>query len=292
MQANSAELRDGCRSFSVDDLLANTSFAAALRDAALELLAIHRTAPRVVRYVADLQKWLLSQATLAMHFEHKLNPSCPPVTVSNLRKFLVENHVASHNTAIAHLKEMAHYKLFEPAENADRRTNAMQAAAHTEQLIRQWLDGHLRSLDSIDAGNRYQWSKADPTILFRAQPQIARRLFHHPDWYSPPESITLFVKSESGSNILHDLMSRVPPTADVAERSWIGAVSARLAAADYLISRTHTGRILATAQSKALLGWETATKSGDCWVSANLVLDYRRWQAVKFSVISHVFADI
>src|SRR5262245_8099341 len=118
MHADSAKLRDRCRAFSIDDLLADSSFAAALRDAALELLAIHRTAPRVVRYVADLQKWLLSQATLAMHFERKLNPSCPPVTVSNLRKFLAENHVASHNTAIAHLKEMAHYKLFEPVENA------------------------------------------------------------------------------------------------------------------------------------------------------------------------------
>lgn len=272
--------------------MADTSFAAALRDAALELLAIHRTAPRVVRYVADLQKWLLSQAALAMHFERKLNPSCPPVTVSNLAKFLVENRVASHNTAVSLLKEMAHYKLFEPVESRDRRTNAMQAAAHTEQLIRQWLDGHLRSLDSMDGGDRYHRSRADPTILFRAQPRITRRLFHHPGWYNPPESIALFVKSESGSNILHDLMSRVPATADVGERMWIGAVSARLAADDYLISVSHAGRLLATAQSKGLLGWETARKSGDCWISVRLVLDYRRWQAVKFSVISEVLADI
>ncbi|MBB5577941.1 hypothetical protein GGD50_006597, partial [Rhizobium paranaense] len=95
MHANSAQLRDRCRSFSVDDLLADASFAAALRDAALELLTIHRTAPRVVRYVADLQKWLLSQATLAMHFERKFNPSCPPVTVSNLRGCLKKRWVIS-----------------------------------------------------------------------------------------------------------------------------------------------------------------------------------------------------
>ncbi|MEZ2130786.1 MULTISPECIES: hypothetical protein [unclassified Sinorhizobium] len=272
--------------------MADPSFAAALRDAALELLAIHHTAPRVVRYVADLQKWLLSQAALAMHFERKINPSCPPVTVSSLAKFLVENRVASHNTAVSLLKEMAHYKLFEPVESRDRRTNAMQAAAHAEQLIRRWLDGHLRSLDSMDAGDRYHRSQVDPTILFRAQPQIARRLFHHPGWYSPPESIALFVKSESGSNILHDLMSRVPATADLGERLWIGAVSARLAADNYVISRSHAGRLLATAQSKELLGWETVKRSGDCWVSVKLVLDYRRWQAVKFSVISEVLAEI
>jgi len=292
MHSDPASLRNGCRYFSVDDLMADASFAAALRDAALELLAIHRRAPRVVRYVADLQKWLLSQATLAMHFERKLNPACPPVTASNLAKFLVENRIASHNTAVSHLKEMAHYKLFEPVETSDRRTNAMQATAYTEQLIRQWFDGHLRSLDGMDAGDRHYRSEADPTILFRGQPRIARRLFHHPDWYSPPESIALFVKSESGSNILHDLMSRVPSTPDVDERLWIGVVSARLTAADYVISRSHAGRLLTAAQSAGLLGWEAAKKSGDCWISAKLVLDYRRWQAVKFSVISEVFANI
>ncbi|MBB3457946.1 hypothetical protein FHT86_006271, partial [Rhizobium sp. BK313] len=56
--------------------------------------------------------------------------------------------------------------------------------------------------------------------------------------------------------------------------------------------RSHAGRLLTAAQSKGLLGWEAAKKSGDCWISTKLVLDYRRWQAVKFSVISEVFANI
>lgn len=32
--------------------------------------------------------------------------------------------------------------------------------------------------------------------------------------------------------------------------------------------------------------------SGDCWISAKFALDYRRWQATKFAVISEVIADI
>ncbi|MEF0943065.1 hypothetical protein [Rhizobium sp. BR 362] len=204
----------------------------------------------------------------------------------------MENRIASHNTAISHLKEMAHYGLFEPVETTDRRASPLQATAYAEQLIRQWFDGHLRSLDSMDGGDRYRRSEADPTILFRAQPQVARRLFNHSDWSRPPETIALFVKSESGSNILHDLMSRVPLTQATGERVWVGAVSARVAATEYVISRSHAGRMLAAAEEKGLLGWEPAKKSGDCWISTQLVLDYRRWQAVKFSVISEVLANI
>ncbi|WFU11615.1 hypothetical protein QA646_24820 (plasmid) [Rhizobium sp. CB3090] len=290
--SDSAPFSNECRSFSVDDLMVDPSFAAALREAALELLAIHQTAPRVVRYVADLQKWLLSQAALALHFERKLNPSYPPLTASNLAKFLLENRIASPNTAISHLKELAHYKLFEPMETTDRRARALQATAYAEQLIRQWFDGHLRSLDSMDAGDRYRRSEANPTILFRAQPRVARRLFNHPDWYKPPETVALFVKSESGSNILHDLMSRVPLLAATGERVWVGALAARFAATEYVISRSHAGRMLAAAEHQGLLGWEAAKRSGHCWISAKLVLDYRRWQAQKFSIISEVFAKM
>ncbi|ARO28593.1 hypothetical protein NXC14_CH00590 [Rhizobium sp. NXC14] len=272
--------------------MADASFAAALRESASELLAIHRRAPRIVRYVADLQKWLLSQAALALHFERKLNPSCPPLTASNLAKFLVENHIASHNTVVSHMKEMAYYKLFEPVETTDRRAKPLQASAYAEALIRQWFEGHLRSLDGMDAGDRCRWSEADETILYRAQPRIARRLFNHPDWYSPPESIALFVRSESGSNILHDLMSRVPLPPVVGERTWVGDVSAQLTAAEYVISRSHASRLLAAARTQGLLGWQATQMSGDCWISARFVLDYRRWQATKFSVISEVLASI
>ncbi|MBX5043461.1 hypothetical protein HJB51_26260 [Rhizobium lentis] len=272
--------------------MANASFAAALRESALDLLAIHHRAPRIVRYVADLQKWLLSQAALALHFERKLDPSCPALTAANLGKFLDENHIASHNTAVSHLKEMAHYKLLEPAQTTDRRANPLQASAYAESLIRQWFEGHLRSLDGMDAGDRYRRSQEDETILYRAQPRIARRLFNDPDWYSPPDSIALFARSESGSNILHDLMSRVPLAPVLGERTWVGDVSARLIAVEYVISRSHAGRLLAAAQNQGLLGWEASQMSGECWISAKFVLDYRRWQATKFSVVSEVFASI
>jgi hypothetical protein len=87
-------------------------------------------------------------------------------------------------------------------------------------------------------------------------------------------------------------MARVPLAPFLEERTWVGEVSARLTAAEFVISRSHAGRLLAAAQKQGLLGWETSQKSGDCWISAKFVLDYRRWQAAKFSVISEVMANI
>lgn len=42
-----------------------STFFAVLREAAEELIAMHDVAPRVVCYVASMQKWLITQAIVA-----------------------------------------------------------------------------------------------------------------------------------------------------------------------------------------------------------------------------------
>ena len=59
-------------------------FFAVLRDAAEQLLAMHDAAPRVVRYVASMQKWLITQAIVALHFERKHDETRPPLTAGSL----------------------------------------------------------------------------------------------------------------------------------------------------------------------------------------------------------------
>ena len=41
-------------------------------------------APRVVRYVASMQKWLITQAIVALHFERKYDEARPPLTAGSL----------------------------------------------------------------------------------------------------------------------------------------------------------------------------------------------------------------
>lgn len=274
--------------YSVDRLLADSRFQDCLVFSAAELLATHREIPREVRYLSDLQKWLLSQATLALHFEHRLDPARPPISPSNLLRFLADTPIASRNTVLAFLAEMRQYGLVEPLANTDRRQRVFVARPHTEDLIRRWYCTHLEALDRMDGAGRAERLRAAPDLILLAQAHMARLLLSAQGWCRPPNAVGLFTRAEAGSNILHDIAARAPWHLPET-RVWIGPVTSSGIAGRYLISQSHTARILARARDEGLIGWALAGNRGDCWVSPDLVLAYRRWQALKFSAISEAF---
>lgn len=274
----------------VQAVLDREQFGEALRDVALRLVEMHDVAPRIVRYTANLQKWLLTQAILTLHFEHKTDANRPGLTAAKLVDFFVANNVASRNTAVAHLAEMRSYRLLLDAEWAgDKRLRPLTVAETAEDLIRQWFDGHLKSLDRLDGGTRYQRSVADPSLMHFAQPRMTRRLFDEPGWCSPPESVATFVWTESGSNILHDLIARLPKGELGSGQIPIGALRISEITGRYIISKSHAQRVFARARDLGFVGWQKPGNRGDLWVSFDLVSDYRRWQAVKFAALEEAF---
>jgi hypothetical protein len=143
------------------------AFFAVLRDAAKELLAMHDVAPRVVRYVASMQKWLITQAIIALHFERKHDETRPPLTAGSLIEFFAAELPFSKNTLTAHLAEMGAYGLLVPQESKDRRvtsTGSMEAierpvSAATSACLRAsipWLFGPL-FLIRIGRSRRRAW---------------------------------------------------------------------------------------------------------------------------------------
>lgn len=274
----------------VEAILEREQFGEALRDLALRLVAMHDIAPRIVRYTASLQKWLLTQAILTLCFEHKIDGSRPGLTAAKLVDFFVESNIASRNTAVAHLAEMRSYKLLLDAEWAgDKRLRPLILSETAEDLIRQWFDGHLKSLDRLDGGRRHHLSMAEPSLLYFAHPRATRRLFEEPAWCSPPESVATFVRTESGSNILHDLIARLPEEELPQGRITIGTLRISEITSRYIISNSHAQRVFARARDLAVLGWQGPGNRGDLWVSSQLVSDYRRWQAVKFAALEEAF---
>lgn len=278
-----------------DELLAQPRFHECLTTSVESLLATHREIPREVRYLADLRKWLLSQATFVLHFEHKSDPTCPPISPSALLRLLSgtaiasrNTVIASRNTVIAFLGELGYYRLIEPAAAGDRRRKAFVAPPHSEDLIRRWYGTHLHALDVMDGGARAAALDASPHLIDRAQPAMARLLLADAGWYDPPCSVGLFTRAESGSNVIHDLVSRAPWRWG-GERVPVGPVSSNGISGRYLISQSHTARILARARDAGLIGWDRPGNRGDCWVSPQLVEDYRRWQALKFAAVSKSF---
>jgi hypothetical protein len=276
--------------YSAPQLAALARFPLGLSQAAQELLEIHRTIPREVRYVADVQKFILSQAAMALHYEHVLDRHVPGLTPSHLLKFLGDKPIASKNTILAFLMEMRHYRFVEAIETADRRSRAFRATPHTEELMRIYFDIHLRALDAIDGGTRHAISLADPGFLHIAQPRFARLMLLAESWWSPPKTIAAFVKSDSGSSVVHDLVSRVTGHEIGSEPINVGRVSPTEVAKRYVVSQTHTVRLFARARSDGLISWEKNISRGDCWVSPELVRAYRLWAAMKFAAMSEAVA--
>ncbi|OJF92564.1 hypothetical protein [Pararhizobium antarcticum] len=265
-------------------------FFAVLRDAAKELLAMHDVSPRVVRYVASMQKWLITQVIVALHFERQQNEACPPLTVGLLIDFFAEQALFSRNTLAAHVAEMRAYGLLVQRESKDKRVRPLQLSVHGEALIGRWLESHLTALDRLDGGHRSSRLASDERQLRCIHPLAVRRLVLDPDWSRPPASIDMFVRTESGSNILHELICKLPAELrDIDHPVCIGPLHASEISTRHTLSRGHVQRVIARAKSEGLLIWSLAGNRGDLLVSHTLLQDYVRWQSIKFKAIAVAF---
>lgn len=235
---------------------------------------------------------MLSQLTIALHFEHRRDPACPPISPGNLVRAIGSTGIASRNTIHAFLMEMRSRRFVVPLASADRRQRAVRATQLSEDLIRRYFDIHLRALDIIDGGARFALSCRHPHLLHQAQPRFTRQLLEQRDWYRPPPGIAKFVRSDSGSSVLHDLVKDVPSLlSDMNSPIWIGKVSPNWFSSRYRISRTHVARLFGVAREAGLIGWANKSNRGECWISPRLAHDYRRWQAIKLAAVSQAFYE-
>lgn len=277
-------------SFGSAELVADPRFRICLSASATELLATHGEIPREVRYVADLQKWLLSQATLALHFRHQTDPLAPQLSPSALLRSLEGTGVASRNTISAFLQEMVHYGLAAPCPSPDRRQRSLIATPLAEALISRWTSTHITALDRIDQGTRAAFLAENPAMIRDIQPRMTQLLLADAAWLQPKASVGLFTHANQGSNLLHHILSHLPWDITT-EWVAVGRITARDLAAHYLISQTHIARLLHSAEQAGLLRWPDPDRRGPCEAAAHLVQDYRAWQAAKFAALSTAFKE-
>jgi hypothetical protein len=265
----------------------NATFIDVLRDAAQKLLAMHDVAPRVVRYVASMQKWLITQAIVVIHYERASDETRPELTAKSLIEFFAENPMFSKNTLTAHLAEMRAYGLLVDSQARDKRSKPLRLSDYAETMINQWLTSHLEALDHLDNGDRMSRFGNRTDLLARLHPIAVRSLIFDPQWAYPPESVDLFVRTESGSNILHDLICRLPHAlCEGGEPVPLGAVRASEVSRRHTLSRGHVQRVFARAKAEGLLAWSLPDNRGELSVSQDLVRDYAYWQAIKFRAIA------
>jgi hypothetical protein len=226
----------------------------------------------------------------ALHFEHKTDPTAPPLTPKKLLTELAGTGIASRNTIQSFLRETTRIKLTDPPKNGTRRQHATQVSAKSEKLMQVYIDIHLRTLDTIDGSGRSKYLNDNPAFLHVLQPSFARHICMTPAWYDPPTSIKCFTSSVSGSSILHDLvLSTQTSTPDQDGYFWVGPISAGELATRYHVSLAHISRMLLKAQKAGGIGWEKEARRDSCWLSADLRDAYLLWQAEKLAALSHAY---
>jgi hypothetical protein len=271
----------------------NPTYLSILRDAAHKLLAMHDVAPRVVRYVASMQKWLITQAIVVIHYESTRGGSHPSLTAKSLIDFFAEQPLFSKNTLSAHLAEMRAYGLLVDQQTRDKRAKPLRLSDYAETMINQWLVSHLEALDQLDGVDRIARTACKAEALSRIHPVAVRRLIFDPRWAHPPENVDIFVRTESGSNILHDLICRLPLNPEKGNQPIsLGSVRASEVSTRHTLSRGHVQRVFARAKDKGLLIWSLPGNRGELSVSQDLVRDYAEWQAIKFRAIAQAFDEV
>lgn len=296
------------KTYGVADLLAHPHFSDCLVRTTGNLMAARDAHPIELRYLADLQRWMLTQAALVLHFEHLRDADKPPISPVALLALLQGTGIASRNTTLSFLAEARHYGLLQPIPATDRRRHDHVATEKVVALFGLWFEPQLGALDALDHGTRQSLLHRFPQAMALAQPLMARHILRQRGWTHPARGVAIFAGAVSGSNILHDIVALALMSGFAREegrgnvrdgrpidrsgrgRFWIGPITSTGIAARYLISQSHASRLLARARAAGLMGWASRGSRGECWVSDGLVRDYRVWQAIKFRAISVGFA--
>ena len=252
------------------------------------LLRIHKQMPREVRYVADVRRWILTHAALLLHFQHRVDPSAPPLTATNLYSLVEQSSMVSPNTVTSYLKEIQNFGYIEAIPSQDGRVRAYRMSAFSEQMFHVYLSVNLQALDQIDGAGRSEVTRTTPEILNYMHPVFAGLMLRDSFLSAPPQSIAQLVSTTVGISILNEMTRSVTASpADGAQRIEIALDSASAMAQRYGVSRGNVARLLKKVELENDFG--KTGKSG--WISARLVRDYHQWQACKFAHVSAAYVE-
>ncbi|SIQ09888.1 hypothetical protein SAMN05880582_101723 [Rhizobium sp. RU20A] len=285
----------GSAAIRLDDpavIAAHPGFPRELQAIGQALTAIHDRAPQMVRYMASMQRWLLTQSLFALHLARDPGEPLTGITAARLQEIAIRTGAASRNTAAAHLAELiAHKMVSDVPDPGTKRSRPLVLTAESEAAMRLWFRAHIASLDRLDGKERVRAFDARPDALFTAAHQrAAAKLIADPAWHTPPPAVGAFVWTDCGSNVLHDLFSSLPATvAPTAGRVPLGPYALSALAERYRLSLTSVRRLFHKAEKLGVLSWEGATRNRRLWISKDFIDEHAGWQAVKFAAIAEAF---
>lgn len=273
--------------YSYDELVAHPLLLGAIRTLARNLRAAYHDNPRIARLLSAHQKWLMTQAGMALNLES----GSSGFTVAQVRDLVTQNGVASRNTVQNYLDQLEIYRYIEKVPPVSVRPRRYRATAVSEQSIFMWYLANLSALDGLDGGIRAAQMMARPELIALAQPRAARKCLQDRSWVEPPERVGLFLWTEAGALVMDDFISRIEDADRQCDRIDIGFVDARAMSAEFMMSRTHLQRLLNKAAEQGTMGWHDESLRSGMWFSRDFLDEYCRWQAIKFKYVNDAFAD-
>jgi hypothetical protein len=270
--------------YTAEKLAADDNFLAAIIHCANQMLAIYRESPRIASIFAAQQRWLLAHAGFALYYGYPGDEK-RGLYSGRFIDFAIQHKIASRNTAAAFVQEMLAYRFLRPVPGEDKRTRYLEPTETAEHHFMKWLIAHLMILDSLDAGSRAEKMTAEPALIARIQPLIARKIIETKAVREPGTTFNLFNWANSGGLVMDYLISRLQGFPRSADRVIVGPLSLREIRDQFMISNTHLKRLLTHAADMGSVGWTEIPRKGDFWLSGGFVLEYWNYQAAKFAII-------
>ncbi|WP_245415522.1 hypothetical protein [Ciceribacter lividus] len=275
--------------YSAADLQEHPRFVLAVRFLAEKLRGVHDGNPRLARFLASQQRWLLSQAAFALHNEYDPDVPRSGLTIGRLRDMATGVNAASRNTVLNFLNQLEAYRFMRIAGDPTKRPRRFEPTEVSVEAMFNWLLANLAALDQMDGGARAATLMDHPELFRLIQPRAARQTIEDSRWREPPARVAMFLWTESGGLVMDELMRRLGTPAADTERIDIGRIDARAMAETFRMSRTHLQRLITRAIAEGCLEWKGEGRKEGLCLSRDFLREYLGWQAIKFAAVDEAF---
>lgn len=272
--------------YSPDELAQHPAFIKGLSDLAQTLRGVFAEGPRLAKMLAAHQRWLLSQAGMALHLEN----GEAGLTIASLRELITPYGIASRNTVQNFLEQLEIYRFIEVVgKNGRYYPRRYRATEMSEQTMFRWYAVNLMVVDGLDGGKRVAQLIGNPELFRLSHPRAIRNCIESKAWREPPASVSMFMWTEGGGLVVDDFIARVKNADVTQERIDIGYVNAPELASEFMMSRTHLQRMMRKAMDAGFMGWTDDAPRSGIWLSRQFLQDYAAWQAVKIANVNNAF---
>ncbi|HBF28366.1 hypothetical protein [Rhizobium sp.] len=279
-------------SLSAGYLALSPRFAEAIAALAKRLSVQFDTNPRLSRALVCHQRWLLTQACFALYADYALRRLGPGCTATSLSDWVVGEGVASRNTVHHFVESLRIYRFIRVAPDSPRRPLRYEICEQSLEAMHLWFGANLAVLDYVDGGNRAERHQKQPDLLFRVQPEFARRCMSNTNWREPSHRIGLLQWTECGALVMDEFLQLAVAAPVQNGFHDLGAVNIPAMAERFLMSRTHLQRTLKKAEEAGCIKRDGTRRGSHTFMAADFLQEYCAWVAVKSAILDETFERV